>query len=477
MAEKYFIGVDGGSQSTKVLIIDQDGNVICSASEPLRPMIARNPGWIEHPDDDLWDSLKTALNKLMKKFSGDISLIQGVGLCTIRCCRVFMKADGALAAPVMSWMDVRSYEKFEDAADIAYTCPTTGYITHRLTGKFTDTAANAFQWQFPVDLDTWDWSKDEQYFSSFKIPREKLFDLQMPGTVLGYVTKKASAETALPEGLPVVATANDKAVEALGAGLISEDSALISLGTYIASMVYGKKNIPDPRAYWTNLSCIPRKYLYESTGIRRGMWHISWFKDIIGKEFAERAERNSLSPEELLDREAAAVPAGSEGLLTIPDWLAPADQLYRKGVMIGFDERHTRGHLCRSILESIAMTLKNHYDAMIDELGMKPARIIISGGGSNSNVFMQIFADMYGTQTVRNTLNGAAALGGAICAAVATGVYGSFEEAISRMVTVRDTFTPDLENTRIYNRINEGIYRDLPDLLAPALKKRQQAFS
>ncbi|OPA74776.1 sugar kinase [Paenibacillus selenitireducens] len=475
MAEQYLLGVDSGSQSTKVYIFNKKGDVVCSESAPIKPLVARKPGYAEHPDDDLWDSLKAVLQKVMTSFTGNPKDIVGLGLCTIRCCRVFMKADGMLAAPVMSWMDVRSYERFEDDPQIAYTSPTSGYTTFRLTGEFKDTAANAFQWQFPIDLDSWDWSKDEECFSSFGIPKEKLMALEMPGTILGYVTEQAAAETGLPVGLPVVATANDKAVEALGSGIVDKTSGLISLGTYIASMVFGEENRKDPAHYWTNLSCIPHKYLYESSGIRRGMWHISWLKSIIGEEYAQQAAREGLSVEDRLAREAQQVPAGSDGLLTVPDWLAPADQLYRKGMMIGFDERHTRGHIYRSIIEGIAMTLKGHYDSMIEELGIKPDRIIISGGGSNSDLIMQIFADMYGVKTVRNEMNGAAALGSAICVAVATGVYSGFEEAVENMVRVRDVYEPDSRNHKIYNKIDTGIYRDLPKMMKPILQTAYEA--
>ncbi|RCX17921.1 sugar (pentulose or hexulose) kinase [Anaerobacterium chartisolvens] len=471
MGDKYLIGVDSGSQSTKVVIFNQRGDIICSASEKLKEMMSTKPGYVEHPDDDLWDSLKIASQKVMKEFKGDPKDIMGLGLCSIRCCRVFMKKDGTLAQPVMSWMDIRSYEKFQDDnPEISYTCPTSGYLTHRLTGEFKDTAANAFQWQFPVDMDTWDWSADEEYFNSFNIPKEKLLDLRMPGTVLGYVTEEAAGETGLPSGIPVVATANDKAVEALGSGLLKTDAGFISLGTYIASMVCGSKNEASPANFWTNLSCIPNRYLYESNGIRRGMWHISWYKSIIGEEYAAKAKSEGYSVEEYLAKEAVNAPAGSDGLLTIPDWLAPASQLHRKGVMIGFDERHTRGHIYRSILEGIALTLKNHYDAMINEIGIKPDKIIISGGGSNSDLFMQIFADAYGVKTVRNEMNGAAALGAAICVAVAAGLYGGFDEAVQQMVKQKDEFIPNEENHEVYSRINTGVYRELPNLMEETLK-------
>ena len=476
MSDKYLIGIDSGSQSTKVYIFNQHGEILCSASEGLQPMVSRKPGYVEHPEDDLWDSLKIVLKKVMKEFKGNVEDIMGLGLCSIRCCRVFMKADGTLAEPVMSWMDVRAYETFEDSPEISYTSPTSGYLTHRLTGEFKDTAANAYQGQFPVDMDTWKWSEDQKHFESFKIDSKKLVDIQMPGTILGHVTPKAAEETGLPVGLPVVATANDKAVEALGSGLIEQGVGLVSLGTYITSMVCGSKNETDSTHFFTNLSCIPHNYLYESGGIRRGMWLISWYKGIIGEEYAEKAKMMGHSVEDYLALEAAKVPAGSDGLLTIPDWLAPASQLYRKGVILGFDERHSRGHIYRSLLEGIALTLKNSYDAMNDELGIKPEKIIVSGGGSNSDLYMQIFADMYGVKTVRNQINGAAALGSAICAAVATGVYADFNEAVMHMVKTKDEFTPNEENQKIYNHINTQAYKDLPGMIEETLKTVYQAM-
>lgn len=469
MKEKYLIGVDSGSQSTKVYIFNQRGEIVSMASEGLKPMISRKPGWVEHPDDDLWDSLRIVLTKLMKEFKGDVNDILGVGLCSIRCCRVFMKHDGTLQAPIMSWMDIRAYEKFEDDPEIGYTCSTSGYLTHRLTGQFKEMSANAYQWQFPVDMGTWDWSTDQVYFNNFGIPREKLLDIQVPGTILGYITEKASKETGLPVGIPVVSTANDKAVEALGAGLISSNTGLLSLGTYIASMVHGAKDIPDAKNFFTNLSCVPNEYLYESGGIRRGMWLISWYKNIIGEAYAASAKAKGMSVEDALAEEASSVPAGSDGLMTVPDWLAPASQLWRKGYMLGFDERHTRAHIYRSILEGIAMTLMNHYNAMNEELGHTPGKIIVSGGGSNSDLYMQMIADMYGVKTVRNTVNGAAALGAAVCVAVATGLYPDFTSAVHSMVQEKDEFTPNMDNHEVYQKINKA-YHQLPSLMENTLK-------
>ena len=131
-----------------------------------------------------------------------------------------------------------------------------------------------------------------------------LVELQMPGDIAGYVTAEAAAATGIPEGLPVVATANDKAVEALGSGSLDETTALISLGTYIASMVHGRENLTTPTEFWTNFACVPHQYLYESHGIRRGMWTLTWFLDLLGAEFAAAAAALGISREEYLEREA-----------------------------------------------------------------------------------------------------------------------------------------------------------------------------
>jgi sugar (pentulose or hexulose) kinase len=372
-------------------------------------------------------------------------------------------------------MDIRAYRPFEDEPGIGYTGSTSGYLTLRLTGELKDTIANSYPDQFPVDMDTWTWTEDPDVLSRFRIPRVKLLGMGLPGEILGRVSATAAAETGLPEGIPVVATANDKAVEALGSGLIEPGVALLSLGTYITSMVSGDRNLPSTDSFFTNLSCVPFRYLYESTGIRGGMWHISWFKSILGEELERGARASGRIVEELLEAEAAQVPAGSDGLLTVPDWLAPATQLHRKGVMIGFDQRHTRGHMYRSIMEAIAMRMKNNLDGMSRDIGSVPDRLIVCGGGSNSPLFMQIVADVFGIRTVRNRINGAAALGAAICVAVAAGTHADFAQAAGAMVHQQEEYTPDPENHRVYAAINEGAYRELATMLEGALGQMYRA--
>ena len=143
MPTRYLIGVDGGSQSSKVVIFDLHGNVVCEGRRELQPMSLPEPGTAEHPGDDLWDSTSAACREAMARFPGDPKDILGVGVGSIRCCRVLMKENGELAAPVISWMDRRVARPYEhDVPDAAFMSATTGYINHRFTGRTVDTAAN-----------------------------------------------------------------------------------------------------------------------------------------------------------------------------------------------------------------------------------------------------------------------------------------------------------------------------------------------
>lgn len=468
------IGVDCGTQSAKVVVFNALGHVIAKGTRLLRPMERPHHGVVIHPDDDLWDAIATASNLamadlLMKHGALAASRIVGVGICPIRCNKAFLKEDGTLSEPVISWMDDRAYQPYvpiDPAAEYATT--SSGYIAHRFTGEFKDTAANCIDMQWPIDSDTWQWSTDPAVYERMGVDREMLLTLQMPGDIIGQLTIEASVATGIPAGVPVVATANDKAVEMLGAGPLGPNTALVSLGTYIAAMVQGTVNHKAPANFWTNFASIGHRYLYESNGVRRGMWTLTWFLDLLGPELTERAASLGISREEYIEREASQVPAGADGLMTILDWLAPTDKPFRKGMMLGFDARHTRGHIYRSILEAIALTMKTHVDAMCTELTLELDEIVISGGGSLSPLFMQIFADVFGIPASRGLTvdptnggihGGGASLGAAICAASAAGLYPDIETAAENMTAGRESFAPNLANTVRYQSFNESVYQ------------------
>jgi xylulokinase len=459
---RYLLAIDNGSQSTKVTIFDTRGRAVASARRWLKPYDTSVPGHAVHPGDDIWDSIREACRDAMNQFSGRFSGWPGgivaVGLCTIRFCRALLAADGTLAEPVMSWMDERVSRPYEPTNPrTRYVTTSSGYITHRLTGRLLDAAAN-YQGVWPIDQDTATWSGDPAAYAATGMARDMLFDLVPPGGLLGSVTPAASSATGIPAGLPVYATANDKAVEALGSGLEDDGTVLLSLGTYIAAMTAGSSSRSTDDSYWTNFAARPGTYLYESTGIRRGMWMVSWFSSVLGGP-----------PEEALDAEASELAPGSNGLLTLPDWLAPGHAAWRRGALLGFDGSQGRAHIYRSILEGIALTMANNTAAMERALGRRLSPVLVSGGGSRSDLMMRIVADVFGRPARRTTVNDAAGLGAAICAAVGHGIYPDWGQATAAMVAAGDGFAPDAAAARAYRQINT-VYAGLTAVTDPLFR-------
>ncbi|GGF30828.1 kinase [Marmoricola endophyticus] len=465
------LGIDLGTQSAKVVVHDSTGGVVAQGRRALRPLARPVPGVAEHPDDDLWDATAAACREAVSGLGDARGDIAAVGLCGVRFCRALVGSDGRLSAPVMSWMDERVSRPHDPVREAATVCAASGHLTRRLTGETRD-AAGSCRGQWPVDTDRWDWSRDDEVVASYGLRRAQLPTLVAPGAVLGTVTTEAAGATGLPAGVPVVATSNDKAVEALGAGLREPEDVLLSLGTYVAAMVTGERDRPELTASWTNFGSEPGRYLHESHGVRQGMGTVTWLSALVGPSLGA----GDGSWEERLEVEAARVPPGAEGLLTVPDWLAPPDEPHRRGAFVGLDARHGAGHLHRSLLEGLAMTMGDHVAAMARELERPLRRVLLTGGGARSAVMRQVVADVTGLPVhVGDATDSAAGRGAAICAGVGTGVFAGFAEAVAAMVPRTAPTSPDPARHETYQRLG-GALRGLRAALGPSLREAQGAL-
>ncbi len=490
-AGAYVLAVDGGSQSTKVSVVDLDGVVHAACRRPLRTYALGPGGRAVHPDDDLWESLAATCRDALAAFvasGGDPSQIAAVGLCGIRSCRALLDDDGRLVEPVLSWMDTRIGAPVADLDPrVATLCSAGGYLARRLTGERRDSAA-AYDGLWPIDLATRDWSATSQAYAASGMRRALLPDLVDPGGLLGHVTDEAAAATGLPVGLGVHATGNDKAVEALGCGLgpdPEDRTVLLSLGTYVAAMTVGRP-APDAESadeesaeedrYWVNASAVPGVVLHESGGVRRGMWTTTWWRRLLA-EAAVAAGADARDAEERLlgwlETGAAEVAPGSDGLVALPDWLPPAGEPWRHGAMLGFGGEHGPHHVHRAVLEGLVLRMRGHVEAMEAALaatGAGPRPLLVSGGGSRSDLTMQIVADALGRPATRPAEPDAAGTGSAICAAVGSGLHAGWAEAVTAMVRRGDTFEPGPGAASAYDRL-AAAYADLPDLTEAALRR------
>ncbi|HLR54494.1 MAG TPA: FGGY family carbohydrate kinase [Pseudogracilibacillus sp.] len=476
MDKHYVMGIDNGTQSTKVVIFDWDGNEVAYGMCPLKETFAPEPGMCLHPDDDLWDSVFYAIQDSLRNFSGDPKSIKGIGLCTIRSCRILLKRDGSLAYPVMNWMDARlarPYQHKDD--DVKYVTTTSGYIGFRLTGEKNDSAGN-YEMNWPLDRTTWDWSEDPEVMKQNGLNRDMLFNLKKPGEKLGLLCTEVAEELGLQKNIPVVATSNDKSVEVLGAGLNHKKSMVLSLGTYISALIPRDRNYENAINFFPTLGVRPFQYVYESNGVRRGMWTVSWFKKMIGKELQEQACSLGITEEDFLNQEAEKIAPGSEGLITILDWLSTPDKPYRKGIMLGFDEKHSRYHMYRSILEAIAYHMKSNVEMMLEEINENIKEIIVIGGGAKSDLMMQILSDLFGLPVHRRNSESGAALGAAINVYHYLTPNKTIPEILSEVVKTEKTCYPIYENHLFYNKVNDDVVKQIRDSTDQILKYMYPIF-
>ncbi|CNH95845.1 autoinducer-2 (AI-2) kinase [Yersinia aldovae] len=468
--KKLLMGIDSGSQSTKVGLFDQQGNEVCYGSDLLKNTETPAPGVVFHPGEDLWESLQRAIANCLEKFTGDREQIQGIGLCTIRCCRVLLDKEGELAEPVISWMDMRMSQPYVHQNEaVKYVTTTSGYLGFRLTGAFKDSCSNQ-EVYWPMDWQTLQWADDAE-IETLGLKRSQLFELIKPGESFGPLRAELVEHFGLRSDIQVFATGNDKAVEVLGAGINSADEIMISLGTFISAMLYRHDYYSNAESFFPTLACEPFKYVYESTGIRRGMWTVSWFKNLAGEDISKIAEMENIREEDVLNRIAESIAPGSEGLLTLLDWLSPPSHQFRKGVMLGFDQRHTKYHIYRSILEAIAYTIKNHIDAMLEETSSKINTVYIIGGGAKSDVLVQIICDLFGKETYTLKASSSACLGAAMCAAIGLGLAQDFNQAKSGMVHTKKKYVPNQENHIFYDAMNSNIYKKIRNHTDPLLSE------
>lgn len=480
-----FIGIDSGTQSVRVIVFNGLGQVVSFGSAKHAPCNMLQNGGVEQDPKDIWQSFCHASRKAMATLPCSIERITACSITSQRSTIIAVDKTGEPIRPAFSWMDQRKNktitanlpDRLKGIQDGAkghwmrlnephlFHCvfkflSVSGWLTQKLSGNFHDSEGSvAGLW--PFDIEKLAWSTDSQLFEAFGIEPEKLPLIFPPGSLLGKVTLDASEQTGLPAGMPIMAGSGDKMCEMLGAGAIKPNQGYISYG----SMAGLEVNIPRPifapaGEYWTNPAAIPGKWILEFA-VQRGYLMLSWFC----KQFDLKQGINDLSLEKIMDLEALATPAGADGLVIAPYWSPTGIAPGARSVVLGLDDRHSRAHIYRAILEGTAYALRQGMNRMVQDTRQSLSEIMLGGGGAGSDLVMQITSDALGLPVWRVQTVDTCSLGTAIIAAVGIGYYGSFGEAVDHMVIRQECFEPDPSRqalySEIFHRIYEGIYPSL----------------
>jgi sugar (pentulose or hexulose) kinase len=299
---------------------------------------------------------------------------------------------------------------------------------------------------------------------------EQLPDLVPPGTIIGPISRSVAAATGLPEGLPVVAGAGDGQCAGLGANATGGDRASLNLGTAVVSGTVSDDYLAE-RAFRTLYAPIAGSYFLEAV-IQSGVFTASWFVEKLAQDLHQPEQRRR--PEEVLEAEAARVPPGSLGLVLVPYWkhaMTPYWDPVASGITVGWTGAHGREHFYRAILEGIAFEQRLVGEVMMEARGRRFNEYVVLGGGSRSDLWCQILADVTGVPLVRSATAEATCLGAGILAAAAAGWYPDVKTAADGMTGTAERFAPNPEAQAVYEQLYKQVYRPLFPTLQPLLHR------
>ena len=509
---QQLLAIDCGTQSVRALLFNLQGELIAKKRVSIKPYYSEKPGLAEQDPQVFWKALCEACQGLLAKENVHPEEIAAAALTTQRATVVNLDKDGKPLRPAIVWLDQRREEDFKPvgglwgiAFDLVGARPTvnylqaeaevnwlvknqpdiwkktfkftylSGYLIHQLTDQFIDSVGSQVGYM-PLDYKKQAWAASSHwYWKALAVEPEKLVKIIPVGETLGEITKEASQQTGLPLGLPLIASAADKACEVLGAGSLKPNVACLSYGTTATINTTHKKYIEIIPLIPPYPAAVPHAYNMELQ-IYRGYWMVSWFKQEFGLRERRLAQESGLEPEDLFEDLVRQVPPGSQGLVLQPFWSPglryPGPEA--RGAIIGFNDTHTRAHVYRAILEGLAYALRDGKERTEKRSRVAIDQLRVAGGGSQSDAAMQLTADVFGLPVSRPHTYEASGLGAAINAAVGIGLHQDYPTAISAMTRLGQTFQPQQDAHAVYDQLYHDIYLRMYKRLQPFYKSMQR---
>jgi sugar (pentulose or hexulose) kinase len=501
MAESLVVGVDSSTTACKAIGWNPSGQAV-GEGRASYPTLQPEPTWYEQDAEVWWTSLCAALKELLRK----IEPAQLEALCITNQRESFVPVDeeGRPLRNAILWNDERCLRQLyflekvvggerlhtitgkplsmtpalpkmiwlvQNEPDVVSRCQKFlephAFLVRRLTGEYRTSLASADPMGL-VDMKARKWSEDLIRELGFK--GEQFPELAEPGEIVGRISTDAASATGLPVGLPVVAGGGDGQCAGLGTNVTGPDRAYLIMGTAVIGGAFSQEYRTD-RAYRTLNAPIPGVF-YLETCLKGGVFTVGWFIE----RFASELNKPwlSLSPEELLERAAAEIPPGSLGLMLVPYWhnvMSPYWDPAASGITVGWHGAHGPAHLYRAILEGIAFEQRLAGNGLMEALDHPFKEYAILGGGSKSNLWCQIMSDITGLRIVRSATTEATCLGAGILAAAESGWYRDIYAAAEAMTSASDSFEPDRERGRIYERLYTEVYRFLFPAVQPLVDR------
>ncbi|MDR0519466.1 MAG: HAD-IA family hydrolase [Clostridiales Family XIII bacterium] len=289
-----------------------------------------------------------------------------------------------------------------------------------------------------------------EYWDAAGIDPNIFPDIVPSHTAIGRVTEAAARESGLATGTLVACGGVDNACMALGAVGPSEGRVFLSLGSSSWIPVNSREPILDFDKKPYVFRHIAEDVFSSAFSIFSGGSSLKWVRDSICDELAADP-----AAYRLIDELAEKSPVGAGGIFFNPSLAGGTSQdksVNIRGAYIGLHLGTTKPDLARAALEGIAMNLKMSYDFMKQKADLGDS-LLITGGGSKSGFWMQMFADVFGIETIKTNIDqDAASIGAAAIAARAVGLWDSYG-GIDALHHAETVCRPDPERTAAYRAI------------------------
>ena len=494
---RYVIGCDVGSQTMKVVLWSEEGQILGTDTAPY-PIDYPQPAWAEQDTSHWWQAMTAVIPHLYQRLGVSPGDIVAIGIDGTVDGFVPVAESGETLSPHFMWMDRRAVEECNaiaaqidpkrlfqttglnlDASHTAakmlwlknhrpeiyerswkFMCSAT-YAVYLLTGECVVDYSNASS-TMVFDVHTRQWSPE--LLDLMGISADLLPEVRRATDVVGTLRPEAAEALGLSVDTQVVVGCGDEHASCVGAGVIEPGVVADIIGTAepVCVPAHGPA-FDDSQLVETHCHAHPDRWLLENPGFVSG-GNYRWFRD----NFYPTPKGAEPTSYEVLNQEAAVVPPGSEGLLFLPSMMgamAPEWNSKARGVFYGLTLAHTRGHMVRAMLEGSVFALRSIVESM-QRAGIETKAIRAVAGGAQSTLLRQIRADVTGIPVASLSTAETTVVGAALLAAVGAGVYSDLQEAADRTTRVVEVNEPHAANRAVYDQAYANflqVYESLKD--------------
>jgi xylulokinase len=315
-----------------------------------------------------------------------------------------------------------------------------------------------------IDVHKLDWS--ERILETFGIDRSKFAPLIHPGTVLGKITSETAQRSGLAVGTPIVSASGDQQCAAIGAGVIDEGLASLTLGT-AGLLVVGTRHIELEKSPGLMVPSSGRIGLYELEGIQLGAAACyRWCRDQLAIPEKLQGERENADPYNLMEQRLNESVPGSHGLIFLPFLTGSGYPLWdpmAQGVFAGLRFSHTRSDMMRAVLEGVTLECCDMYNQM-KNAGVAVKSLTVTGGATASPIWRQTIADVFDMPIRPLKVHNATLVALAIFAGIGAGIYKSVEDGVSQTVRFGEPIQPNPANADLFRR-SYKVYKSMTEAL------------